>query len=254
MEVLGKDCLTYPVAVLTPTGKMRGYRVFYAEQGRHMKTIFITGGTGYIGTRLIGMLLLRGHRVIALVRPGSEHKVPAGAEVTSGDPLKADSFTSSVPAGCTFVQLLGVPHPSPRKRDLFYTIDLASLKASADAAFLAGAAHFVYVSVAQEPTNIMKDYQAARAAGEQYIIGKGLSHTFIRPWYVLGPGHWWPILFLPLYTILRWLPATRKKATALGLVTIRQMLSALLASIEYPESTGTIMDVEAIKIKKRRDK
>lgn len=216
-----------------------------------MKTIFITGGTGYIGTRLIGLLLGRGHRVIALVRPGSEQKLPAGAEVICGNPFKADSFESSVPAGCTFVQLLGVPHPSPRKRDLFYSIDLTSLKASADAALHASAAHFVYVSVAQEPTNIMKDYQAARAAGEQYVIDKGLSHKFIRPWYVLGPGHWWPILFLPLYTVLRWLPATRQKATALGLVTIRQMLSALLTAIECPERTGDIMDVEAIKTQKK---
>ena len=34
--------------------------------------VFVTGGTGYIGSRLIPILAQRGHEVMALVRPGSE--------------------------------------------------------------------------------------------------------------------------------------------------------------------------------------
>ena len=51
------------------------------EQLKNKRTVFITGATGYIGTRLIKLLTSKGHHVIALVRKGSEHKVPAGAEV-----------------------------------------------------------------------------------------------------------------------------------------------------------------------------
>jgi nucleoside-diphosphate-sugar epimerase len=39
--------------------------------------VFITGGTGYIGNSLIPVLIERGHRVRALMRPGSQGK-PAG--------------------------------------------------------------------------------------------------------------------------------------------------------------------------------
>ncbi len=212
-----------------------------------MKTVFITGGTGYIGTRLILLLLQRGHRVIAFVRPGSEQKVPAGAEVVTGNPFDPESLIPVMPRDGTLVQLLGVPHPSPRKREQFYQIDLPSVRASAEAAGKAGVCHFIYVSVAQEPTNIMKDYQGVRAEGERLIRETGLPFTFIRPWYVLGPGHWWPVLLWPGYKILEWIPATRQKATALGLVTIRQMLNALLSAIEQPKTTGEIMDVTAIR-------
>jgi len=38
--------------------------------------IFITGGTGYIGKRLINLLLQEGYPVKALVRKGSEKKLP----------------------------------------------------------------------------------------------------------------------------------------------------------------------------------
>ena len=211
-----------------------------------MKTVFITGGTGYIGTRLTRLLLQRGHRVLVFVRQGSEHKVPAGAEAITGNPFEVASIRAHLPAGCTFVQLLGVPHPSPSKRAQFYQIDLPSVQASAQAAAQAGVVHFVYVSVAQEPTNIMKDYQAVRAEGERSIVAAGLPHTFVRPWYVVGPGHWWPVLLWPLFRVLEWIPATRQKARALGLVGIGQMLDTLLAAIEEPERTREILDVQAI--------
>ena len=46
------------------------------ESQRHR--VFITGGTGYVGRPLINLLLGRGHAVRALVRPGSEKKLPPG--------------------------------------------------------------------------------------------------------------------------------------------------------------------------------
>ncbi len=212
-----------------------------------MKTIFLTGGTGYIGIRLTRLLLQRGHRVILFVRPGSESKVPSGAVVAVGNPFDPESLRPHIPEACVFVQLLGVPHPSPRKRDLFYKIDLKSIKASTEAAKQAKAGHFVYVSVAQEPSGIMRDYQQVRAQGEQSVLAGNLPHTFIRPWYVVGPGHWWPMLLWPLYKFLEMLPATRRKAKALGLVSLGQMLKALLAAIEQPEDLKEVLDVSEIR-------
>ncbi len=212
-----------------------------------MKTIFLTGGTGYIGARLTRQLLQRGHRVILFVRPSSEAKVPPDAAIVFGNPFDPESLRPHIPEGCVFVQLLGVPHPSPRKRDLFYKIDLESIKASAEAAKQAKAGHFVYVSVTQEPSGIMRDYQQVRAQGEQLVLASGLPHTFIRPWYVVGPGHWWPLLLWPLYKVLELLPVTRRKAKAFGLVSLEQMLRALLAAIEQPEDLKEALDVADIR-------
>jgi uncharacterized protein YbjT (DUF2867 family) len=39
------------------------------------RQVFVTGGTGYLGGALLPALLARGHRVRALVRPGSEAKL-----------------------------------------------------------------------------------------------------------------------------------------------------------------------------------
>lgn len=212
-----------------------------------MNTVFVTGGTGYIGSRLIKKLLLRGRHVIALVRKGSENKVRPGTQIVVGNPFDPQSFQQQIPAGSIFVQLLGVPHPSPKKAKLFAEIDLKSVKASADAASLAGVSNFIYVSVSMAPTSLMKAYQDVRKVGEEYCSGKNLNCTFIRPWYVLGPGHWWPILLLPLYGLAELVPSLRQKARSKALVTIRQMLNALLEAVEKDPAPCRIVEIRDIR-------
>ena len=51
------------------------------------QSIFITGGTGYIGSRLIPLLAQRDHSVCALVRKGSERKLPSGCTPVEGNAL-----------------------------------------------------------------------------------------------------------------------------------------------------------------------
>jgi uncharacterized protein YbjT (DUF2867 family) len=212
-----------------------------------MKDVFITGGTGYMGKRLIPLLQQKGYAVTALVRKGSESKLPAGCNPVMADPFDANAFAKQIPKGSVFIQLLGVPHPGPKKKEQFKTIDLASVKASALAAQMAGVKHFIYVSVAQTPTSIMYDYQQCRAAGEAAIKATSIPATFIRPWYVIGPGHYWPLFFQPLFKLLEWIPATSAKAKALRLVTLKQMLNALVDAAEHPaENAVTVMEINDI--------
>jgi uncharacterized protein YbjT (DUF2867 family) len=218
-----------------------------AFENKKQAPLFITGGTGYIGSRLTKLLLKRGHRVIVLVRKGSENKVAPGAEVVIGNPFDAQTFQQQIPPGSVFVQLLGVSHPSPKKAKQFVEIDLQSVKASADAAAFAGVSHFVYVSVAMAPSGLMKSYQEVRKEGEAYCLDKNLKCTFIRPWYVLGPGHWWPWLLLPFYGLAELVPSWRQKARAKGLVTISQMLNALVETIEKDPPYPEILEIKQIR-------
>src|ERR671938_165790 len=197
------------------------------------RRVFITGGTGYLGRALVGELLRRGHEVRALVRRGSEGKLPAGCVPVAGDPLDEASFAGAVGPSDTFVQLVGVPRPSPAKARQFREIDLVSGRASVSAARAAGCEHFVYVSVAQ-PAPVMKAYQEVRAEVESLLKGSGLPATVLRPWYVLGPGHRWPYLLKPFYYACERLPSTRETALRLGFVTHEEMTVALLRAVEDP--------------------
>jgi uncharacterized protein YbjT (DUF2867 family) len=212
--------------------------------------VVVTGGTGYVGRPLIDALHGRGYAVHALVRPGSEARLPAHARPVIGDALDAASFVSAIPAGATVVHLVGTPHPSPAKAAQFRTVDLASIRATTMAAQQAAARHLVYVSVAH-PAPVMRAYIEARMEGEALITASGLPATILRPWYVLGPGHRWPYLLVPLYAALRALPATRAGAHRLGLVTRTAMVAALVHAVDTPPATG-VRIVEVPEIRRAR--
>ncbi|HEV8524783.1 MAG TPA: NAD(P)H-binding protein [Terriglobales bacterium] len=214
--------------------------------------VFITGGTGYIGNLLISELVQRGHKVRALVRPGSEGKLPPGAQPVLGNALDADSYADKLSAGDTLVQLVGVPHPSPAKAAQFRAVDLPSGLAAAAAAKKAGVRHLVYVSVAH-PAPVMKAYIAVRAQVEQAIRDAALNATILRPWYVLGPGHCWPYLVLPLYKFFELLPPTREGAQRLGLVKLAEMVAALVRAVEEPVEGVRVVEVPEIRNVGRRD-
>jgi uncharacterized protein YbjT (DUF2867 family) len=213
---------------------------------REKHSVFVTGGTGFMGRRLIVSLLQRGHQVKALVREDSQHKVPEGAEAVVGDPLSSSSIQPHIASAETFVQLLGVAHPNPSKANEFRAIDQTAGCAGAEAAARWGVRHFVYVSVGQ-PAPVMKAYIAARSAVEARIRELGLNATVLRPWYVLGPGRRWPILLKPFYGFLGLFPQTRAGANRLGLVTDDQMNAALVNAVEAPAEGIRIVEVPQIR-------
>jgi uncharacterized protein YbjT (DUF2867 family) len=210
------------------------------------RCVFITGGTGYMGQRLIVTLLQRGHEVRALVRPGSEKKLPAGCSPVLGNALESSSYVAQIAPSDTFVQLVGVAHPSPAKAAQFREVDLVSGLGAVQAACSSSVRHFVYLSVGQ-PAPAMKAYIQVRAEVEAAIHAAALDATILRPWYVLGPGHWWPYLLLPMYKLAELLPQTRAGALRLGLVTIDEMIVALTAAVENPSQGVRILSVPEIR-------
>lgn len=210
------------------------------------RRVFLTGATGYLGSRLALVLRERGCQVRALTRDGSRRRVPGGCEVVIGDALRKESFVEAVRGADTFVQLVGVTHPSPRKAREFREIDLVSVRASVAAAVEAGARHFVYVSVAH-PAPVMKEYIAVRMEGERLIRESGLAATILRPWYVLGPGHRWPYALLPFYWLAERIPPWRDSVTRLGLVNVRQMVNALACAVEQGAGGVQILETKQIR-------
>ena len=64
---------------------------------------------------------------------------------------------------------------------------------------------------------------------------------------MLGPWYRWPHLLRPGYALLERLPATRAGARRLGLVTLADMVTALVAAVERPAGGVRVLDVPAIR-------
>jgi nucleoside-diphosphate-sugar epimerase len=210
------------------------------------RNVFVTGGTGYIGRHLILLLQRRGHTVTAVVREGSEHKLTSNCDVRVGDALNGDSYANHVSSFETFIHLVGVPHPAPSKARQFVEIDLKAGREAIRVAQQAGIPHFVYVSVAH-PAPVMKSYIEVRCSCEAAIREAGLNATILRPWYVLGPGHRWPVVLSPLYRLAEVFPTTREGAARLGFVSLDQMVNAIVSAAEDPVQGVRIVQVPEIR-------
>lgn len=141
---------------------------------------------------------------------------------------------------------MGVSHPNPSKAAQFRDIDLVSARGAVEAARAAQTRHFVYLSVAH-PAPVMKAYIQVRAECQSLIGASGMNASILRPWYVLGPGHRWPYLLLPIYALMELLPATRNGTRRLGLVTLEQMTHALVEAIENPARGVRVVEVPEIR-------
>jgi len=208
--------------------------------------VFLTGGTGFLGRSLAAELLRRGHRVRVLARPGSESRVITGCEVVHGDALHAESYAATIAPADTVVHLVGVAHPSPSKIKEFREIDLPSCREAVQAAKQADVKHFIYLSVAR-PASMMREFQAVRAEGERMVMESGIPASFVRPWYVLGPGRRWPVILKPFYGLARLYPPTRESAIRLALVTLEEMTQTLAWAVENPPERLQIFEPPQIK-------
>ena len=157
---------------------------------------------------------------------------------------RLDNMTSPNPRPNMMYEWKGFP--SPAKAAEFQAIDRVAGLGAIDAARQAGVQHFIYLSVAQ-PAPMMKSYIAVRAECEAALRNSGMNTTVVRPWYVLGPGHRWPYVLLPMYWLCERIPSTRDGARRLGLVTLDQMISLLVSAVENPSVGARFVEVPQIR-------
>ena len=208
--------------------------------------IFITGGTGYIGSRLIPLLLDNGFEITALARKGSEQKPDKRCNLVIGNALDKTAYSQHIKEGSVFIHLIGVAHPGPRKEKEFLEIDKVSIEQAVNAAVSAKVSQFIYLSVA-EPAPVMKQYIEVRKYGERLLKESGLNAVFIKPWYVLGPGHYWPYLLLPFYWLCMIIPPLSNTAKRLYPVKLKNVLNAIVNSVKNPVKGIISIDTDELR-------
>lgn len=103
------------------------------------------------------------------------------------------------------------------------------------------------LSEGDTPAPMIHAYIAVRQQGEVLVRATGIPATIFRPWYVLGPGHWWPYALAPVYWLAECIPPTRATARRLGLVTHKQMITAMMSAIERGPEAAAVIDVPSIR-------
>jgi len=168
--------------------------------------ILVTGGTGFVGPKVVHALRAEGRDVRCLVRePRRARTLEAwGCELVQGDVTDASSLKRAV-AGCKAVVHL-VSIIAGRRSD-FERVMTRATQDLAVAAAEAGVRRFVLMSAlgVSEQTRTLTPYFAAKWAMETAVRASGLEHVIFRPSFVFGrDGGALPIFVRQV----RWSPVT----------------------------------------------
>jgi uncharacterized protein YbjT (DUF2867 family) len=149
--------------------------------------ILVTGGTGFVGPKIVHALRAQGRDVRALVRrPERATRLAGwGAELATGDVTDPASLRAAV-NGCTHVvHLVAIIRGSPSDFHRVMTQGTTDLVAAAKEA---GIRRFVLMSAlgTSETTKDVVPYYAGKWAMEQETARSGLEYTIFRPSFVFG--------------------------------------------------------------------
>jgi NADH dehydrogenase len=149
--------------------------------------ILVTGGTGFVGPKIVHALRAQGRDVRALVRNPARASQLAGwgAELVTGDVTDRASLAAAAD-GCTHVvHLVAIIRGRPNDFDRVIRGGAENLIAAAKHA---GVQRFVHMSAlgTSDTTKDTVPYYAAKWASERALVESGLEYTIFRPSFVFG--------------------------------------------------------------------
>jgi dihydroflavonol-4-reductase len=174
--------------------------------------IFLTGGTGYIGTALARTLRERGHEVRVLVRTPSKGATleALGCELVGGDLSDRGRLSEQIRGYEGVIHNAGIYKVGIRAEDRpeMYAANVTGTENVLDAATEAGAERITYVSTANAFGNthgVVVDETYERPVGEPFVsyydetkylaheaalerIGAGIPIVIAMPTVTIGPG------------------------------------------------------------------
>lgn len=170
--------------------------------------LFVTGGTGRVGSRMLPRLVAQGHDVLAVARgeEAAERVKAAGAEPVLADLLDPDGYSAALRGRDAVVHLAGVLRSGDA--DEIRRANLDATSRLADAALEAGVGRFVFASTnlvypgglgrpATEddepaPLEMWGAYPASKAAAERALLAlhrdRGMGLRIVRFAFVYGEG------------------------------------------------------------------
>ena len=204
-----------------------------------IRSVAITGATGFIGRHVAADLAARGVAVTSIVRPASRHKPPPDSTVVYA-PLEAAALRGAFAGQDAVVHLAGV-------------VNTEGTRAAAEAARDAGA-RLVHVSSLAaagpapasaplretDPPKPVTPYGFSKLESERIVAGtRGLHSIILRPGVVYGPTD---RAVFPLFKAAQAgvLPLVGRAGAAYAFIHVDDVVRAIVSAVEKTDVSGAV--------------
>ena len=203
--------------------------------------ILVTGGTGFIGPRVVHALRERDKEVRALVRNPSGKAATTlaawGAELVRGDMTDRESLRGAVEGSEVVVHLVAIRQGSGEQ---FRRVMEDGTRDLVAAAKEAGVKRFVLMSAlgTTEETKDLVPYYHAKWQEEQAMGGSGLEHVIFRPSFVFAKDGGILPTFRRLAKVAPVTPITGSGKQRIQPIWIDDVAAYFAQSVDKPEAAN----------------
>ena len=200
-----------------------------------MKTLAVTGGTGFVGGHLLRLAVAAGYRVKALTRkPQSPYE---GIEWISGSLDDSNSLQQLAEGADAVIHIAGAINAADR--DGFAGPNIEGTRHMLAAADAAGARRFIHISslAAREPE--LSNYGWSKAESETLVRAAHIDWTIIRPPAVYGPGDGET---LELFAMAKRGLVIAPPSGRTSLIHVEDLCALILASLEADAAKGATFE------------
>lgn len=150
--------------------------------------ILVTGGTGYVGSRLVQKLVEQGRDVRLLVRDvaAARKRFPTGVVFTQGDVTEPETLAAALAGVDAVIHLVAIIRE--RGDSTFEKINYRGTVNIVDAERAASVRRHLQMSALGALRDPAFPYHDTKYRAEQYVKGSGLDWTIFRPSIIFGPG------------------------------------------------------------------
>ncbi|MFN0151443.1 MAG: complex I NDUFA9 subunit family protein [bacterium] len=207
--------------------------------------IYVTGGTGYVGTAVCRALREKGLMVTALSRTKQARPVLAtggGIEFRSASVTDPASLAAAIKndAGAV-VHLVGIIYPA--KGQSFEKVHVEGTRNAVEAAKNAGAKRFLHMSAIGARVDGITPYQRTKGQAEEIVRASGLDWTIFRPSIIFGEGDAFVNMFAGMARSLPFMPVIGSGKSRMQPVWVEDVAAAFAHAIGDDRTIGQTYDL-----------
>ncbi len=197
------------------------------------RRVFITGGTGFVGTAIVTSL--PDAELTLLVRAPSKASTPGNVATVQGDVTDPASLAGKLDGFETVIHLVGIIEEQGAA-----TFDSIMRKGTQNVvaeAKRAGVRHFVHISALGAKNDPEYAYHTAKWKAEEAVKTSGIPYTIFRPSVIFGPDDGFINPLAGLVRAAPVVPVVGSGQSRFQPVSLRDVVDAFARAVADPETT-----------------